>query len=766
MTSMLISRSTPSSLNKLFKALITGFLALAMGVSGLSSASANHSGHLLLGVGGTVLADSCTDSGTKTLTMTANSTKSFTAQRLEFAGDFSEIQTIFENGSILETTTTTTEDPEVVTITITALAVGIEKITVVSTFYNPAYLVVTVLADDATFFPETDCSTANDVPTLGLVGTTATSDDEAVATAEVNLAGTIDITSVAVGSATITVSAGGNDATIAVTVAADGAITIGAITPYEVSDNTPPFIVSIGEGPSSVAGYRIGDTDLIDITFNEDIEVVGSPRVTFRTNDGFNVVLNYETHTASVMTVSYQLEEDVTPQRLFGAVYTFVPESSTVLIRDLFGNFITDLEASLANVEFLPSRNGLISELESVWDVVRPRVSNITIPQQNGVLNALTRDGLYLVGESLPIRLQFDDDIFVTNSESITITMNSGGTAFLIGNDDDYIEFAYVVQPGDSSTAMDLNVASIQLNGALIKDVNGNDASLELPEANEVGSLNNNRDITVDASAPTSLQVVPGPGSLSVTVDAPTWSPTVYSFEVSANGVTWQGISSTSTRATIGGLLGGTNYQVRVAGVAIIPDLENRILVNGRSKMVVAGFVSGSGRTDSVAGTPGPAGPAGASTSAASINTQQLAVAIANSESATAIALDMAKVADQARSAADLAKTEALSAAQLARTTAQTLAAELALLALKKNSITIKKGTSTSRIDLNLSDDHADSEGVVQIKKPGSKKYITSGTVMLDGAGDGFLKVKGAMKAGTAIRVLIDGAILKSMVVK
>jgi uncharacterized Zn ribbon protein len=141
-------------------------------------------------------------------------------------------------------------------------------------------------------------------------------------------------------------------------------------------------------------------------------------------------------------------------------------------------------------------------------------------------------------------------------------------------------------------------------------------------------------------------------------------------------------------------------------------------------------------------------------------------VAIANSESATAIALDKAKVADQARSAADLAKTEALNAAQLARTTAQTLAAELALLALKKNSITIKKGTSTSRIDLNLSDDHADSEGVVQIKKPGSKKYITSGTVMLDEAGDGFLKVKGAMKAGTAIRVLIDGAIVKSMMVK
>jgi hypothetical protein len=671
MTSMLISRSNPSRLNQLSRVLITGFLTLAMAVSGLSSASADESDAKA------ILTFDFADPEATGVVDEAGKTVAIT---VPFGTDVTGLVptiTISPDASISPNTGVAEDFSEPVTYTVTA-----EDLT-------PEEYVVTV-----TFALE--------------------------------------------------------------------------------QDTTPPVIVSIGEGPSIAAGYRIGDTDLIDITFNEDIEVVGSPRVTFRTNDGFNVVLNYETHTASVMTVSYQLEEDVTPQRLFGAVYTFVPESSTVLIRDLFGNFITDLEAAISNIAFLPTRADLIAELDSVWDVFRPRVDNITIPGQGGLLSQLTRNGTYIVGEGLPIRLTFDDDIVVTDWESVTVTMSSGGSAFAVDFDSEerYIEFGYTIQPGDSMTVMDLDVASIQLNGATIKDDAGNDASFDLPSHNDSGSLSLNKSIRVDASAPTGILVVPGPGSLTVTVQAPTWSPQLYSFEASVDGVNWQGVSSASTSATIGGLIGDRNYQVRVAGVALIADLEDRVLINGRSKLVVAGYVSGSARTTSISGTAGPAGPvgpagpAGPSTPAPSTNSQQLALAIANSESATAIALDKAKVADQARSAADLAKTEALNAAQLARTTAQTLAAELALLALKKNSITIKKGTSTSRIDLNLSDDHADSEGVVQIKKPGSKKYITSGTVILDEAGDGFLKVKGAMKAGTAIRVLIDGAIVKSMMVK
>ncbi|MTV49620.1 hypothetical protein GJ688_11595, partial [Heliobacillus mobilis] len=93
---------------------------------------------------------------------------------------------------------------------------------------------VTVAA--SSFSAATDSTTANDVPTLGLVGTTATSGTPSVATAAVNSGtGKIDITSVSAGTATITVEdASNHQATIAVTVGPDGAITVGTITKYTV----------------------------------------------------------------------------------------------------------------------------------------------------------------------------------------------------------------------------------------------------------------------------------------------------------------------------------------------------------------------------------------------------------------------------------------------------------------------------------------------------------------------------------------------------
>jgi hypothetical protein len=91
-------------------------------------------------------------------------------------------------------------------------------------------------AAEPAFTASTNDSTANDAATLGLVGTGAVSGTPGVATAAIE-GGKIKITSVSQGTAVITVSdASSHSATIAVTVAAGGAITIGTITKY-VSTN-------------------------------------------------------------------------------------------------------------------------------------------------------------------------------------------------------------------------------------------------------------------------------------------------------------------------------------------------------------------------------------------------------------------------------------------------------------------------------------------------------------------------------------------------
>jgi hypothetical protein len=71
----------------------------------------------------------------------------------------------------------------------------------------------------------------NDTATLGLVGTTAASNNSAIATAQIKSGG-IEITSKAEGSATITVSASSNVAGISISVSNTGSISVGTISKY------------------------------------------------------------------------------------------------------------------------------------------------------------------------------------------------------------------------------------------------------------------------------------------------------------------------------------------------------------------------------------------------------------------------------------------------------------------------------------------------------------------------------------------------------
>jgi hypothetical protein len=144
------------------------------------------------------------------------------------------------------------------------------------------------------------------------------------------------------------------------------------------------------------------------------------------------------------------------------------------------------------------------------------------------------------------------------------------------------------------------------------------------------------------------------------------------------------------------------------------------------------------------------------------VSTQALAIAIANAESATALANEKAKALDVAKAAAELAKNQTLEAAQLAKSNAEKLAVELALLAQKKNSVSVKISGNTTQIVKNLSDEFAKSQAVIQVKKPKTTKYVTLGRAMLNASGDGTFKVKGKIAKGSYIRILIEGVVVKT----
>jgi hypothetical protein len=138
-------------------------------------------------------------------------------------------------------------------IVITSKKAGTATITVSKTNVKSATFTVTVAddggisisnivtgGDTVTFTAATDSDTANTEDALGLVGTSVASSNTGVATAAIT-DGKIVITSVSAGTAVITVSgaSGSTPATIAVTVADDGGITIGAITKGASTGGTP-----------------------------------------------------------------------------------------------------------------------------------------------------------------------------------------------------------------------------------------------------------------------------------------------------------------------------------------------------------------------------------------------------------------------------------------------------------------------------------------------------------------------------------------------
>jgi hypothetical protein len=127
-------------------------------------------------------------------------------------------------------------------------------------------------AAQANFAPAVNDATANDAATLGLVGTTAVSGTPAVATVEI-AGGKIKITSVSAGSAAITVSdAANHNATIQVTVAASGSITIGAITKYA---STNPLVGSWWVGTA---------TNITDLLVFTDTVAYHAPYLTKQQN--------------------------------------------------------------------------------------------------------------------------------------------------------------------------------------------------------------------------------------------------------------------------------------------------------------------------------------------------------------------------------------------------------------------------------------------------------------------------------------------------
>ena len=137
----------------------------------------------------------------------------------------------------------------------------------------------------------------------------------------------------------------------------------------------------------------------------------------------------------------------------------------------------------------LPFFNNLSNNTNLVVDTTQPTITSITSSKANGS---------YGVGQTIPVTVNFSENVTLSAGGSLDLTLDSGGTlsipAFTLSNQ---AIGTYTIASGDNSA--DLNVSTIVVGAGTLTDTAGNNADLTLPATE---NLADNKNIAIDTIVP------------------------------------------------------------------------------------------------------------------------------------------------------------------------------------------------------------------------------------------------------------------------
>lgn len=137
-------------------------------------------------------------------------------------------------------------------------------------------------------------------------------------------------------------------------------------------------------------------------------------------------------------------------------------------------------------------------------------------------ITSSTADGLYRTGGGTnpSIQVRFNQNVTVdTSGGTPRLTLNSGSgavAAYASGSGGKVLTFTYTLGAGHSTLnqlGKRLNVTGLDLNGGTISGVG---PSIAVPASGATGSLNANKNIVIDNTAPTPMGFQPFPGAVGV----------------------------------------------------------------------------------------------------------------------------------------------------------------------------------------------------------------------------------------------------------
>ncbi len=259
-------------------------------------------------------------------------------------------------------------------------------------------------------------------------------------------------------------------------------------------DTNGPSVSSLASSSANGA-YRVGAVLPIQVFFTEPVIVVGTTQLTLETGLTDRIV-NYTSGSGtSTLTFNYTVQAGDTSSDL-DVVTTSSLALNSGSIKDAAGN------SSALTLPAPGAPNSLSSNKNIVIDTTAPSLVGVSSPLANGA---------YKAGTDVPVTVQFSEAVYLTGTPQLVLKTSPSSTttvSYTGGSGTPTLEFTYTVQAGDTSFDLDYELStSFSLNGGSLADLAGNTAPTELPSPGTAGSLGANKNIVIDTSAPTVLNV-------------------------------------------------------------------------------------------------------------------------------------------------------------------------------------------------------------------------------------------------------------------
>ncbi len=290
-----------------------------------------------------------------------------------------------------------------------------------------------------------------------------------------------------------------------------------SIDPYISTDGRFVAFSSVADNLVEGDDNGISDIFLRDRESNttERISIPVAPEGTSPfgfTQGSFNPIISQDNRYVTFQSTSNGLVEGDVSTGTDAFVYDRTTGSTTRISGASYGNnsFATAFNPVPSGdgrfVAFQSANSNLASGNDSGFDIfiydrdtTTPLVTNVS---------STNPDGLYGIGDTINVTVDFTEDVTVTGTPQILLNAGFGFAAadYSSGSGTDRLTFEYIVQQFDETE--DLTTSNrnpffgVDLGVGTIRNATGNNANLNFPDANQLGSLGFNKDIALDGRAP------------------------------------------------------------------------------------------------------------------------------------------------------------------------------------------------------------------------------------------------------------------------